>query len=375
MVTRTHSGRAAGKVARARRGRRAVVAASAAALAAFTLGARSAPAADACDWLGERLPLPLAVESAEDIAFKTAAERQYLIFNLMAGGKTAWQRGDAARAVEKWDALLRIPDLDPQVQRAVAPLLAEARKKLGGRGGSVAPGGGRAPTAAATVLPPVTPLPPIEDPGLMPVPVPRPLPSRTTVSGVIAGGGEIGPGSSVVWLKRLDGPMPRPSPRRKVITQREKTFLPRVLAVPVGSTVDFQNDDRVYHNVFSIAKPNDFDGGIRAAGSTYSRTFERAGAVEILCNIHATMKAFVYVVDSPYYTTTRPTGSFTIRGVPPGRYELSAWNEASSTVARRQIAVAPGGLTGVSVTVGGDRRPGPFVPDKYGHKRQAHFGY
>ena len=69
----------------------------------------------------------------------------------------------------------------------------------------------------------------------------------------------------MIWLKRLDGSMPRiVPPTNQVVTQREKTFLPHVLAVPLGTTVQFRNDDRIYHNVFSIAKPNDFDAGIRA---------------------------------------------------------------------------------------------------------------
>ena len=75
----------------------------------------------------------------------------------------------------------------------------------------------------------------------------------------------------------LDGPMPRiAAPTNQVVTQREKTFLPHVLAVPLGTTVQFRNDDRIYHNVFSIAKPNDFDAGIRATGATYTRTFTQS---------------------------------------------------------------------------------------------------
>ena len=362
-----------------RAGRAALSVAAVASLGAAVLhGGGARAAGEACDWLGERLPLPLSVETQDDVAFKAAAERQYLIFNLMAGGKAAWQRGDVARAVEKWEALLRVPDLDPQVQRAVQPLLGEARRRAGGKGGGAS--SSRSGPSAAVVLPPVAPTGGGEaGPGTSaPLPVvtpPRPRSSRVSVSGVISGGGDSGTGGTVVWLRRLDGAMPRPVPQRKVITQREKTFLPHVLAVPVGSTVDFQNDDRIFHNVFSIAKPNDFDGGIRAVGSTYSRTFDHAGAVEILCNIHASMKAFIYVVDSPYYTTARPTGAFTIRGVPPGRYELSAWHESSSSVSRRTIAVEPEGTAGLALTVSGDRRPGPFVPDKYGHKRQGHLGY
>ena len=95
-----------------------------------------------------------------------------------------------------------------------------------------------------------------------------------------------------------------------MVTQREKTFLPHVLAVPLGTTVQFRNDDRIYHNVFSIAKPNDFDAGIRATGATYTRTFNSPGAVEILCNIHSTMNGYVFVVDSPLYAKAQASGAF-----------------------------------------------------------------
>ena len=123
----------------------------------------------------------------------------------------------------------------------------------------------------------------------------------------------------MVWLKRMDGPMGRiVPPANQVVTQREKTFLPHVLAVPLGTTVQFRNDDRIYHNVFSIAKPNDFDGGIRATGATYTRTFNSPGAVEILCNIHSTMNGYVFVVDSPLYAKAQASGAFTIHGVAAG---------------------------------------------------------
>src|ERR1051325_8337449 len=87
-------------------------------------------------WLGDDLPLPLPVKTPQDIGFKSAAERQYLIFNLMAGGKLAYQRGDWAAAVDKWETLLRIPALDPQIEKAVTPLLVDARAKAAGHPGS-----------------------------------------------------------------------------------------------------------------------------------------------------------------------------------------------------------------------------------------------
>src|SRR5436190_1933663 len=100
---------------------------------------------------------------------------------------------------------------------------------------------------------------------------PSPAPRFTvTVSGTIAGGGTPGPGGAVVWLKRASGETPRPAPARgKVVSQRGKLFVPHVLAVPVGTKVDFRNEDTIYHNVFSLTKPNDFDTGLYKQGGSY----------------------------------------------------------------------------------------------------------
>ncbi len=335
-------------------------------------GGRAARAAGAeARWLGDDLPLPLPVKTPQDIGFKSATERQYLIFNLMAGGKLAYQRGDYTTAIDKWETLLRMPGLDPQVERAVAPFLDDARAKAGKPGAHVEP-----------------PRPEPEPPAA-PEAEEKPAPEEgahgghehhgratVTVSGTVSGGGQIGPGGTVIWLRRLDGPHPRPAPAaNQIVTQRDKTFLPHVLAVPVGTTVQFRNDDRIYHNVFSIAKPNEFDAGIRATGATYTKTFTHPGVVELLCNIHSTMNAYVLVVDSPFYAKAQASGTFLVHGVPPGRYELSAWHEAASTITRKPITVGPEGARDVAVSVGGDKRPSPFVPDKYGHKRQPQLGY
>jgi hypothetical protein len=342
-----------------------------AALAALVLGvsARAAAAPD-CNWIGDELPLPLTVKTPQDIAFKAAAERQYLIFNLMAGGRVAFQRGDYAVAVEKWDALLKTPGLDPQIERAIASVLADARRRAAHPPVAAAAAPAAAPeriAAAAASAPSAA--------AAKTLPA-RPADGRTLVAGMVLGGGQAGPGGAVVWLKRLDGRTPPIAPAvGRFITQRDKAFLPHVLPVPVGTTIEFRNEDRIYHNVFSLNKPNDFDAGIRASGTIYTRRFDKPGPVEILCNIHSTMNAYVVVVDSPFYTKARPSGAFAIRGIWPGQYELAVWHEASSTITRKKITVGPGGVSGLQIAVDGDKRPTPFVPDKYGHKRQPHLGY
>src|SRR3954454_16798429 len=102
------------------------------AAALLALPAVAAPApSDARGWLGEELPLPLAVRTPQDLAVKQVAERQYLIFNLLAGGKLAWDMGDFATAASKWEALLRLHGIDAEMERVVRPLAREARTKSG----------------------------------------------------------------------------------------------------------------------------------------------------------------------------------------------------------------------------------------------------
>jgi plastocyanin len=333
---------------------------------ALALAAALAPAAarahgGAKEWLGEEMPLPLAVKTPQDLAVKAAAERQYLIFNLLAGGKLAWDAGDFATAATKWENLLRLQGLDPEIERVVRPLAVAARARAGG-----AP----PPPIASAVA---TPAPAEPTPSAAPLVGPRLL---VSVSGTVAGGGAPGPGGAVVWLKRANGETPRPAPAKgKVISQRGKSFVPHVLAVPVGTKVDFRNDDSIFHNVFSLTKPNDFDTGLYKQGGTYSQVFKKPGPVQLLCNIHSSMIAYVYVVDSPYYTQADGAGAFTIKGVPPGEYDVEVWHEASSKTTRQRVTVGDDGVRGLALRVGGDRRPPAFVPDKSGKPRQSHLGY
>jgi plastocyanin len=311
-------------------------------------------------WPGEEMPLPLSVRTPDDLAFKENAERQYLLFNLLVSGKFAYDRGDMAAAAAKWEMLLRVPNLPADLDRVIRPLAIEARQRAGGTA-ELPPEPGA--TSAATTDTPAS-VPPLVKA--------KPLP---VVRGVVTGGGTLGAGGTVVWLKRLDGATPQPRPSRgKTITQKGKTFIPRVLAVPVGTTVNFRNDDEVYHNVFSLSRPNEFDLGLYKKGLSRSKTFNAPGPVNLLCNIHSSMSAYVYVVDSPYYAQADRRGSFAIREVPPGRYTLRAWHETSLEPTDRQLTVKDD-VVEVAVTVTSDRPAPAFVPDKAGKPRQTQLGY
>jgi plastocyanin len=290
----------------------------------------------------------------------------------MAGGRAAYEGGDFARAAREWEALLRIPGLPPEIGRVVSPMLAEAQR---GRGTSAAPADQPMPLGS------------LAEPDKRPAPAraaasgsaapAAAAPQGVTVSGTVTGGGAVGPGGAVVWLKRLDGetPAPRASRRPRVLNQLGKTFAPHVLAIPVGATVVFRNDDPYFHNVFSLSPGHNFDAGLYDSGRSYQKTFTKPGLVELLCNIHASMSAFIYVVDSAHYAQPRPSGAFAIRNVPPGRYELSAWHESSASILKQIVKVGPEGATGVAVRIPVDRSPLVVVPDKYGKPRQSQLGY
>src|SRR5579871_116406 len=331
--------------------------------AALAAGPASAapPAAESRGWLGEELPLPLAVRTPQDLAVKAAAEKQYLIFNLLAAGEVAFDGGDFATAAAKWEALLRIHPLDPDLEKTIRPLAREARARAEGQPGQAAAERPPEPTASVAA----------EAAAVSPTPA-----ATATVSGTVSGGGPQGPGGAVVWLKRANGETPRPAPARgKVITQRGKTFVPRVLVVPVGTKVAFRNDDPIFHNIFSLSKPNEFDTGLYKQGATYTQTFRHPGAVQLLCNIHASMLGFVYVVDSPYYAQADASGAFTSRGVPPGEYQIEVWHEAAAKPTLERVSVGAAGLHGLALRVAGDKRTPQFLPDKSGKPRQSHLGY
>jgi hypothetical protein len=87
------------------------------------------------------------------------------------------------------------------------------------------------------------------------------------------------------------------------------------------------------------------------------------------------MLGFVYVVDSPYYAQADGGGAFSMKGVPPGDYEIEVWHENASAPTVQHLTVGAAGARGVTLRIGGDKRPPQFLPDKSGKPRQSHLGY
>jgi plastocyanin len=128
----------------------------------------------------------------------------------------------------------------------------------------------------------------------------------------------------VVYLENVAGTPPTPKDHA-VIRQREKQFEPPLTVVVRGTTVDFPNEDKIFHNVFSVSRPARFDLGLYKSGTAKSVEMKRAGTVDVYCNIHPDMIAKVKVLDNAYYTITSKTGEFRIDNVPAGEYPVVAW--------------------------------------------------
>jgi len=138
---------------------------------------------------------------------------------------------------------------------------------------------------------------------------------------------------------------------RARMDQKGEQFVPRVLAITVGTTVDFPNTDTTFHNVFSLARIRTFDLGRYPPHRSGSVTFERPGIVPVFCDIHSNMSAYILVFNHPFFALTDPDGRYAIPGVPPGTYELRVWSELG-TVESRRVVVGDGETVEMNFLVG-----------------------
>jgi plastocyanin len=148
------------------------------------------------------------------------------------------------------------------------------------------------------------------------------------VSGAITLGGKRPAAMAVVWLSGSHKASPLTN---AVIDQRHKAFIPHVAVVTAGTTVQFPNNDSVFHNVFAYYDAKKFDLGMYPRGATRSVTFDKQGIVALLCNVHSEMGAYIVVVDTPFYVVCDRDGRYVLHDIPPGQYTAHVWHEGGET--------------------------------------------
>jgi plastocyanin len=174
----------------------------------------------------------------------------------------------------------------------------------------------------------------------------------------------------VVWLTPLQpdanaATMGHPGPFRLV--QKDKMFMPHLLVVPAGSSVEFPNEDPFFHNVFSLFNGKRFDLGLYESGTSRAVRFDREGVSYIFCNIHPEMGAVVVALRTPYWGISTTSGGVTIHNVPPGNYRMHVWSEsARATMTDRtvQIGATPAHLG--EITLEGAADPLAHHKNKFG---------
>jgi plastocyanin len=179
----------------------------------------------------------------------------------------------------------------------------------------------------------------------------------------------------VIWLASADSTQPEAAasvkPGHLSLVQKNKTFQPHLLAVPVGAVVDFPNRDPFFHNVFSLFEGKRFDLGLYEAGTTREVHFNRPGVSYIFCNIHPEMSAVVIAIPTPYYAISDALGQIVIPNVSAGRYQLHVWYEGAQQneldAITREIKISPRNST---VGVLQLKQPSAMQPHKNKYGRE-----
>lgn len=163
---------------------------------------------------------------------------------------------------------------------------------------------------------------------------------------------------AVMWLTpigaRITPPQQEPTAIPKLV-QKNKSFQPNLLVIPVGGKVEFPNRDPFFHNVFSLFEGKRFDLGLYESGTTRFVQFDKPGISFIFCNIHAEMNAVVIALATPYYAISNAKGEVSLENVPPGRYQVEIFHSSVAPGAlhalAREITVGPGQSTLGSFTL------------------------
>jgi len=172
-----------------------------------------------------------------------------------------------------------------------------------------------------------------------------------TITGVVKVNGLRSPADILVFLTHAPAPVLDLPRAHFVMDQRNLTFLPHILPIPVGATVDFPNHDQVAHNVFSLSRTKKFNLGSYKPGMSKSVRFDKPGIVELRCDVHAEMRAYILVMKNPYFAVTDARGRFEIpdpalfqklgltKGLAAGKYAVKTWHEKLKS--KKQVVTVP----------------------------------
>lgn len=150
------------------------------------------------------------------------------------------------------------------------------------------------------------------------------------VKGTITLGGKPAPDAVIsiegLAKEQIKAQLALTKPQKRVMDQRNLKFIPTVLAILAGETVDFPNNDKIWHNVYAKGGENDFDIGLYRPGESRNQRFDKAGVSRIRCNAHPNMEAFIVVKDHPFFAATDGRGNYEIKNVPLGRMRVEIWH-------------------------------------------------
>jgi plastocyanin len=183
------------------------------------------------------------------------------------------------------------------------------------------------------------------------------------ITGTIKVKGLRSPGNILIYIVKAPSVHMDLSKAKFIMNQQNLTFIPHILPVPVGATVHFPNNDKVNHNIFSLSRTNKFNLGSYKPGESKTVRFDKPGIVELRCDVHAEMAAYIMVLKNPYFAITDDQGRFEIpnskyleqngiqgiKDLPPGKYVLKIWHEKLKT--QKQIVTIPeNGAVSIEIT-------------------------
>ena len=171
------------------------------------------------------------------------------------------------------------------------------------------------------------------------------------IKGVVKVRGLRSPANVLVYVVEAPVPEMDLSGARFVMDQKNLTFIPHILPVLVGATVQFPNNDKVSHNVFSLSRTKEFNLGSYPAGESKTVLFDKPGIVELRCDVHAEMAAYIMVLKNPFWAVTDDQGRFQIpdpeylkqhgiqgvKALPPGEYVVKTWHEKLKSVKTKVV--------------------------------------